>query len=110
MPLNWKNVVDKYGEGFEVPTIRGGKTVSITHVDNDAIHIKKGTIWKATLQRANLEKGVELIETGVISRDPGLFVEDYMIYVAHERASSVAHIFRDLGFLDKTETFSIRGC
>ncbi len=110
MPLNWKNVVEKYGEGCEVPTIRGGKTVSITHVDSDAIHIKKGTIWKATLQRTNLEKGVELIETGVISRDPGLFVEDYMIYVAHERASSVAHILRDLGFLDKTETFSIRGC
>lgn len=110
MPLDWKTVVEKYGEGFEVPTIRGGKTVSITHVDEDAIHIVKGTIWKASLQRQNLEKGVEMIESGVISRDPGLFVEDYMLYVAHERASSVAHILRDLGFLDKTETFSIRGC
>lgn len=108
MPLDWKTVVDKYGKGFEVPTIRGGKTVSITHVDDEAIHIEKGSIWKACLHRTNLEKGVELIESGVISRDPGLFVEDYMLYVAHERASSVAHIFRDLGFLDKTETFSIR--
>lgn len=110
MPLNWKAVVEKYENGFEVPTIRGGKTVSITHVDNDAIHIKKGSIWKAQLQRTNLEKGVELIEAGVISRDPGLFVEDYMLYVAHERASSVAHIFRDLGYLDKTETFNISCC
>lgn len=108
MPLDWKAVVEKYGNGFEVPTIRGGKTVSITHVDDEAIHIEKGTIWKARLQRKNLEKGVELIESGVISRDPGLFVEDYMLYVAHERASSVAHILRDLGFLDKTETFNIR--
>ncbi|MGS5046744.1 MULTISPECIES: hypothetical protein [unclassified Mameliella] len=108
MPLDWKTVVAKYGNGFEVPTIRGGKTVTITHVDDEAIHIEKGTIWKASLQRKNLERGVELIESGVISRDPGLFVEDYMLYVAHERASSVAHILRDLGFLDETETFNIR--
>lgn len=108
MPLEWKTVVEKYGKGFEVPTIRGGKTVSITHVDDEAIYIEKGTIWKARLQRKNIERGVELIEAGVISRDPGLFVEDYMLYVAHERASSVAHVLRDLGFLDKTETFNIR--
>ena len=57
---------------------------------------------------SNLEKGVELIEEGTISRDPGLFVEDYMLYVANKRATSVAHILRDLGFLDLTETFSIR--
>lgn len=108
MPLNWDDVIRKYGDGFEVPTIRGGKFVTITHVDTEAIHIEKGTIWKARLMRENLEKGVELIESGVISRDPGLFVEDYMLYVAHERASSVAHIFRDLGYLDQTETFTIR--
>ena len=52
--------------------------------------------------------GVELIEAGTISRDPGLFVEDYMLYVANERATSVAHILRDLGVLDATETFFIR--
>ena len=31
-----------------------------------------------------------------------------MLYVANQRATSVAHILRDLGFLDLTETFSIR--
>jgi len=107
MPLDWNQVVAKYGTGYQVPTIRGGKFVNIVRVDDEAIHIET-PIWSATLQRKNLEAGVALIDSGVISRDPGLFVEDYMIYVAHERASSVAHILRDLGILDQTETFNIR--
>lgn len=107
MPLDWKEVVAKYGTGYKVPTIRGGKFVNIVRVDDEAIHIES-PIWSARLQRKNLEAAVLLIESGEISRDPGLFVEDYMLYVAHERASSVAHIFRDLGILDQTETFHIR--
>jgi hypothetical protein len=107
MPLNWNTVVAKYGKGFDVPTVTGGKFLRISHVDDEAIHIVS-PIWQAKLHRVNLEKGVELIETGTVSRDPGLFVEDYMLYVANERATSVAHILRDLGVLDATETFSIR--
>ncbi|WP_055134988.1 hypothetical protein [Pseudomonas corrugata] len=107
MPLNWSQVKDKYGEGFMVPTVAGGKLLKIVLVDDEAIHIES-PIWSVKLHRVNLEKGVTLIEDGTISRDPGLFVEDYMLYVANERATSVAHILRDLGFLDRTETFSIR--
>jgi len=107
MPLDWSQVQQKYGNGFKVPTVTGGKFLQVARVDDEAVYIES-PIWKATLHRANLEKGVELIEAGTISRDPGLFVEDYMLYVANERATSVAHILRDLGFLDQTETFSIR--
>lgn len=107
MPLDWKVVVAKYGKGYQVPTVAGRKFLTVSHVDDEAIHIES-PIWQARLQRKNLEKGVELIEAGTISRDPGLFVEDYMLYVAHERASSVCHILRDLGILDQTETFTIR--
>lgn len=107
MPLDWKVVTAKYGNGYMVPTVAGGKFLKVAGVDDEAIHIES-PIWSAKLHRVNLEKGVALIEAGTISRDPGLFVEDYMIYVANERATSVAHILRDLGFLDKTETFSIR--
>ncbi|ANJ72930.1 hypothetical protein A9Y76_10835 [Ralstonia insidiosa] len=107
MPLVWSEVVAKYGNGYRVPTVAGKKFLIISHVDEEAIHIES-PIWTARLQRKNLEKGVELIEAGTISRDPGLFVEDYMLYVAHERASSVCHILRDLGILDQTETFTIR--
>ena len=107
MPLDWQLVQQKYGAGFKVPTVAGGKFLQVARVDDVAIYIES-PIWQATLQRVNLEKGVALIEDGTISRDPGLFVEDYMLYVANERATSVAHILRHLGFLDKTETFSIR--
>jgi hypothetical protein len=107
MPLDWAEVKSKYGNGAKVPTVTGGKFLQITHTDDEAIYIES-PIWKAKLLRSNLEDGVELIEKGTISRDPGLFVEDYMLYVSNERATSVAHILRDLGFLDLTETFSIR--
>jgi len=107
MPLDWPSVLAKYGQGFMVPTVAGGKFLKVSHADEEAIYIES-PIWNAKLQRVNLEKGVALIEDGTISRDPGLFVEDYMLYVANERATSVAHVLRDLGFLDQTETFSIR--
>ncbi len=107
MPLDWNAVKAKYGQGFMVPTVAGGKFLKVTKVDDEAVHIES-PIWLAKLHRVNLEKGVALIEDGTISRDPGLFVEDYMLYVANERATSVAHILRDLHILDQTETFSIR--
>lgn len=107
MPIDWADIVARYGKGAKVPTVTGGKYLDVAGADETAIYIQS-PIWSATLDRSNLEKGVTLIEEGVISRDPGLFVEDYMLYVANQRATSVAHILRDLGFLDKTETFSIR--
>lgn len=107
MPLDWSIVKNKYGNGAMVPTVTGGKFLQVTRVDDDAIYIES-PIWSTKLQRINLEKGVELIDQGTVSRDPGLFVEDYILYVANERATSVAHLLRDLGFLDQTETFSIR--
>lgn len=107
MPLNWSTVKEKYGNGAKVPTVTGGKFLQVTRTDDEAIYIES-PIWNAKLLRTDLEKGVELIEIGTISRDPGLFVEDYMLYVSNTRATSVAHILRDLGYLDQTETFSIR--
>ena len=107
MPLDWSKVTQKYGNGFNVPTVAGGKFLQISRADDEAIYIES-PIWTATLRRIDLEKAVELIEAGTISRDPGLFVEDYMLYVTNVRATSVAHILRDLDFLDHTETFTIR--
>ncbi len=107
MPLVWSDVVQKYKQGFKVPTITGGKFLQVSTVDDIAIHIEN-PVWTSTLERVHLEKAVELIEEGVISTDPGLFVEDYMIYVSNHRATSVAHIMRDLGYIEKTGTFSVR--
>jgi hypothetical protein len=91
MPLDWSMVIEKYGNGAKVPTVTGGKFLQVAGVDEKAIYIES-PIWSAALDRGNLEKGVSLIEEGLISRDPGLFVEDYMLYVANQRATSVAHL------------------
>ena len=107
MPLDWSKVMDRYGAGYRVPTITGGKHLQVSHATDEAIYLES-PIWTARLAREDLEKGVDLIDDGTISTDPGLFVEDYMIYVSKNRATSVAHILRDLGFLDLTETFSVR--
>jgi hypothetical protein len=107
MPLVWDEVKRRYGNGAQVPTIAGNKFLHVAHVTDEAIHIDT-PIWTAALARSDLERGVLLIEEGTISRDPGLFVEDYMLYVTRNRATSTAHILRDLGFLDLTETFTIR--
>ncbi len=107
MPLDWSKVMERYASGARVPTITGGKHLQVSHATDEAIYIES-PIWTARLAREDLEKGVKLIDEGTISTDPGLFVEDYMIYVSKNRATSVAHILRDLGILDLTETFSVR--
>ena len=107
MPLDWATVIQKYGNGAKVPTITGGKFITVASADERAVYIES-PIWSATIERVHLETGVALIEGGVISSDPGLFVEDYIIYVSNNRATTVAHLMRDLGYLDPTETFSVR--
>ena len=107
MPLEWSKVIEKYGNGAKVPTITGGKFIQVTKADDKAIYVES-PIWSAVLERQHIEAGVQLIEKGVISTDPGLFVEDYILYVSSNRATTVAHLMRDLGYLDATETFSIR--
>ncbi len=107
MPLDWSIVKKKYGDGAEVPTVAGHKTLEVSGADDEAIYIRN-PLWEAQLSRPNLEKGVALIEEGVISRDPGLFVEDYRVYVTDERSTSAAHILRDLGFLDEDKGYMPR--
>lgn len=104
MPLKWSEVKKRYAKGVAVPTVAGGKTLKVTGCDDDAIYIEN-PLWKAQLSRVNLEKGVDLIEDGVIDRDPGLFVEDYRVYVTDERSTSAAHILYDLGYLDEDTGF-----
>lgn len=81
MPLDWSAVKNKYGAGFHAPTCAGGKFLKVARAEHEAIYIDS-PIWSAKLHQANLENGMALMEGGTISRDPGLFVEDDMLYVA----------------------------
>ena len=98
VPLDWVQVKRRYGDGAEIPTVAGGKTVHIVGVDDQQILVR-ARLWEAGLRREHLERAVELMEEGVISRDSRFFVDDYKVLVADERATTVAHVFMDLGFL-----------
>lgn len=100
MPLDWDEVMRRYGAGARVPTVAGGKILEVTGADDRAIHIRGGSLWKAALAREHLERAVELIERGELSRSPVAFVEEYHARVAPVRGTSAAHILKDLGFID----------
>ena len=99
MSLDWQEVTSRYGGGALVPTVAGGKTLQVTGVTDEGIDIRT-SLWKDTLARKDLEKAVTLLGEGRLSRHPGTFAEDYRTHVADVRGTSVAHILRDLGFLD----------
>ena len=99
MPLKWTEVEERYAGGGLVPTVAGGKSLEITGVDSDGIHIRT-YLWRDTLRRRDLEKAVDLIECDRLSRKAGAFVEEYRTLVADVRATSAAHVLKDLGWLE----------
>lgn len=98
MPLDWAEVMTRYDGGTRIPTVAGGKTLEITGVDGAGVHIRN-SLWRDTLAREHLEKAAQLIEADAMSRHAGLFVEEYRAMVADVRATSAAHVLKDLGFL-----------
>lgn len=99
MPLDWNDVMRRYADGAQIPTIAGDKVLQITGADAEHIYIRGGSLWKDELRRADLERAVRLLEEGQISRSPVAFVEDYHEQVSPRRGTAVAHILRDLGVL-----------
>lgn len=99
MPLDWADVLARYGDGADVPTVAGRRMLQVTSADADGVHIRNA-LWRDTLRREHLEKAVDLLEDGRLSRDAGPFVEEYRVHVADVRATSAAHVLKDLGFLE----------
>lgn len=99
MPLDWSEVVRRYEGGTRIPTVAGGKTLEITGVDESGVHIRNA-LWRDTLAREHLEKAAVLVEADRMSRHAGLFVEEYRALVADVRATSAAHVLKDLGVLE----------
>lgn len=99
MPLDWVALQCEYGAGGKIPTVAGGKTLTITAIDDDHIHIAH-SLWRDKLAREHLEKAVDLIEADRMTRHAGLFPEEYRALVADVRATSVAHVLKHLGHLE----------
>ena len=99
MPLDWTALRRDFGDGGEIPTVAGGKTLRITAVDDDFVHIRH-SLWRDRLAREHLEKAVALVEADAMTRHAGLFPEEYRTMVADVRATSAAHVLKHLGILE----------
>lgn len=97
--LDWDVVLAKYREGADVDTLPGGAKITVSGADEEFIYVSH-RLWKATLTRANLERGIELVGEGRISRAANEFIDAYRTAVADERPTVAATVLKDLGYLD----------
>ena len=51
MPLDWALVKKRYKGGMEVPTVAGGKTLTVTGCDDEAIYIRESDLESAVEQK-----------------------------------------------------------
>jgi hypothetical protein len=99
MPLDWARLQREFVDGGEIPTVAGGKTLRITTVDDDYVHIRH-PLWRDRLAREHLQMAVDLVEADAMTRHSGLFAEEYRTMVADVRATSAAHVLKHLGILE----------
>jgi hypothetical protein len=98
MPLDWADVVERYENGAELPSMPGARTLEVTGADDNYIYVSH-RLWKDKLTRANLEKAVRLLEEGRMTRNYGDVVDHYRTYIADERPTTAATVLKDLGFV-----------
>lgn len=99
MSLDWDNVKDRYSDGAQIQPIPGSSTLSVTGADDTKIFVKH-RLWADSLSRENLEKAVDMLEAGKMTRNTGDFIDQYRTFVADERPTTAATVLKDLGFLD----------
>ena len=99
MPLNWTTVEDRYRDGAVIEPIPGSATLSVTGADSDSVFVKH-RLWSDSLSRTNLEKAVELLEAGRMTKQTGDFIDQYRTFVADERPTTAATVLKDLGYLE----------
>ncbi|KWX01167.1 hypothetical protein C3Y87_13285 [Carbonactinospora thermoautotrophica] len=99
MSLDWAAVVKRYENGARLEPLLGVSTLSVTGVDEEKIYVKH-RLWEASLSRRNLERAVELLENGKMTRVAADFIDQYRTFIEDERPSTAATILKDLGYLD----------
>ena len=99
MPLDWDAVVARYKDGADIEPIPGASTLAVTGADEEKVYVKH-RLWKDSLGRPNLEKAVDLLEEGRMTRKSGDFIDQYRTFVADERPTTAATVLKDLGYLE----------
>lgn len=98
MPLDWDAVRRRYEESPPVRT-HGGRPLHVTRVNDERLEVRS-SMWTKTLERAHLERAVELIDRRELTRRVAEFVPAYGERVTKERRTLAAIILEDLGHLE----------
>jgi hypothetical protein len=99
VPLNWAEVERRYKNGADLPSLPGASTLSVSGADDEKIYVKH-RLWEASLSRKNLEKAVDLLEAGKMTRKAADFIDQYRTFVEDERPTTAATVLKDLGYLE----------
>ncbi len=99
MPLDWKEVVDRYQPGEEGTPIPGAPQTKVTAIDEERMYVAH-RLWKDALSRQNLEKAVELLEQGKMPKGAEDAISKYRMLVADERPTLATKVLKDLGYLE----------
>jgi hypothetical protein len=97
--LDWAAAVAKYHDGADVDTLPGGAKITVSGADNERIYVKH-RLWSASLQRVNLERAVDMVAAGSMSKVATEFIDQYRTIIADERPTVAATVLKDLGYLD----------
>jgi hypothetical protein len=99
VPLNWADVVRRYKNGADLTSLPGASTLSVSGADDEKIYVKH-RLWEASLSRKNLEKAVDLLEAGKMTRKAADFIDQYRTFIEDERPTTAATVLKDLGYLE----------
>jgi hypothetical protein len=97
--LEWSQIVDRYRNGADLPSMPGARTLKVVGADESYIYVSH-RLWSDKLTRANLEKAMELLAAGRMTRDYSDAIDHYRTFIADERPTTAATVLKDLGFLD----------
>jgi hypothetical protein len=97
--MDWSYVLEKYAGGADIASLPGTQTLSVTGADEHKIYVKH-RLWEAALSRENLERAIELVDKGEMTRVAADFIDSYRVSVADERPTTAATVLKDLGYLD----------
>lgn len=98
MPLDWTQVIERYRNGAELESLPGASTLAVTGADEEQVYVKH-RLWTASLSRRNLERAVELLEEGRMTKVAADFIDQYRTFVEDERPTTAATVLKDLGYL-----------
>lgn len=98
MATAWADIVARYQNGAELPSMPGARTLKVTGADDEYIYVAH-RLWQDKITRAYLEKAMTLLDEGKMTRNYGDVVDYYRTYIADERPTTAATILKDLGYV-----------